>query len=495
MNRWKNLSLRGKLGVMSGMLMVPLTLIIVFLLLYANTIANAYEGIVQNIVEANEYNVVFKDEMDAVMYQMVARSLNKEEVEAELGMSNPDELIQNAKDSFQAIKSKSDSKEAKSRIRSILNLLSTLQDCVNDMNDTVKVSGHYDENMEHLDTDIRIITELIQERISEYIYYESLSMEETKERIDAWRGMVVQISCSVILIIIGITIASAIKISRSITQPIDDLCRAAELVGSGKFETRTHSIQGNELAILSSSFNSMTEQIGELVENIKEERDNSRNLELRLLQSQINPHFLYNTLDNIVWLAEDDRKEDVASIVTSLSQFFRTTLSGGRDIIRISEEMKHIEAYLEIQAFRYADRMTYEIIQEPFAENYGIIKMTLQPIVENALYHGIKNKRGKGCIQIGMQEWKDRILLWVADDGIGMTPEELDHIQHLIDGKEQAKENNEGFGMANVAERLRLNYGEDFGIQVQSQRGKGTRVEISIPKLKMERMENFQLSS
>ncbi|HAU99603.1 MAG TPA: hypothetical protein DCW47_00200, partial [Lachnospiraceae bacterium] len=291
----------------------------------------------------------------------------------------------------------------------------------------------------------------------------------------------------------------------SITRPIDELCRVTDEVASGNFEERADFRSGAELMQLGNSLNTMASQLGGLVDNIKREQINSRNLELRLLQAQINPHFLYNTLDNIVWLSEDDRKEEVASIVTSLSRFFRTTLSGGRDYVRIKDEISHVEAYLEIQQFRYRDIMDYEIDIPEKLMDYSIIKMTLQPIVENALYHGLKNKRGGGTIRIGLSERAAEVVesgddifhgiyrledgsfyqlvLTVWDDGMGMKEEELLRIRRIAEGLERPSLDNSGFGIANVAERLRLNYGANCGITYESEYGRGTKVEIFIPEI------------
>ena len=165
------------------------------------------------------------------------------------------------------------------------------------------------------------------------------------------------------------------------------------------------------------------------------------------------------------------------------STFFRTSLSGGRDIIRIGEEERHIRSYLEIQQFRYRDMLTYEIDITPECRDYMILKMTLQPIVENALYHGIKNKRGGGTITIRIRPEGKRILIVISDTGIGMTSEQLTALVRMIDGKGPSSTDNSHFGLSNVAERLRLNYGESAGMSFKSVYGEGTSVELSIPKI------------
>ncbi len=480
------LSLRNKLAMLSLMVIVPFTVMTGFLLYNLNRLGSSYDTIVQNITGANEYNITFKEEMDSVMYQMVARSLTKYDVETEIGMKNPDRMITDAENTFENLKHVSISPEAVSRLKSAIKLLITLRKRMNDIDSTVKVSGYYDENMSRLDTDIRIITDLIQDRITEYIYYETESMENIRLEMEHYRRLLTRITILMILVLLILVTSFSMIIMRSITRPVASLVEVTRRVGQGDFSVRADvPDKDNEMAILSDSFNSMVKRIDGLVENIKQEQINSRNLELKLLQAQINPHFLYNTLDNIVWLSEDGKKEEVASIVTALSQFFRTTLSGGRDFIRIREEISHIEAYLSIQQFRYRDILSYKIDIPEKYHNYLIIKMTLQPIVENALYHGIKYKRGMGCISIGVDEAQDNIKLIVEDDGIGMKQESLERLRKIASGEAKPQEDNTGFGMANVAERLRLNYGEDYGLTIDSVYGSGTKVEILIPKMEI----------
>lgn len=171
----------------------------------------------------------------------------------------------------------------------------------------------------------------------------------------------------------------------------------------------------DEIAVLADNFNDMTVEIGRLVERIKEEQANIRNMESKLLQAQINPHFLYNTLDTIVWLAESGRDEEVVKMTSYLSEFFRTTLSKGKDYITLEEEKRHVESYLQIQQFRYQDIMDYRIEMDEEIMDYTVPKLTLQPLVENALYHGIKKKRGGGTILIEGKLEGNKILLKVID--------------------------------------------------------------------------------
>ena len=469
---------------MGAIFLIPMIMITCFFLFTLNRFCKSYDDIVQNVTLANRYNTVFKPEMDAVMYQMVINDVNKEETQEKLNLESPDSMITGAKNTFLLLSAKSTSTSAKNQLVIIGKLLNTLQKNVNNVDANILNDGSYDENVEMLENNIYILTELIQENISQYIYHEAANMENISAEMENEKDRVIVMSAIIIGAIVIFAIVQSYLISVSITGPIKQLVHATEQVGKGNFDVLTYSDSGeeNEIIRLNTSFNKMTKRIAELVDNIRTEQENSKNLELKLLQSQINPHFLYNTLDNIVWLSEDDRKEDVAGLVTSLSQFFRTTLSGGKDYITIAAEVSHIDAYLQIQSFRYRDILSYDILVSDKFNKYKIIKMTLQPIVENALYHGIKNKRSGGKITIDAVDLGDNIKIIVSDNGIGMTEEQLRQCMDLIEGRIEPDEDNAGFGMANVAERLRLNYGNDYGIKVYSNYGEGTRVEVVIPK-------------
>lgn len=475
------MSLRMRLYLLSSILIIPFLALSVYLLFSINQISSSYDTIVRNITAVNEFNLVFKEDMDSVMYMMVAHSLSKYEVKNELGMTNPDEMIREAEEAFERLRASTISPDALEVVKGATKLLITLHKRVNDISSTVKATGSYDENMERLDMDIRVLTEMIQDRISQYIYHESQSMDNIRREIDHRTALLTQFSLAAAVILLVVCFLLSSLFSRSITKPITSLVATAAQLGQGNFSVRAAEEGSPEVQILGAGFNSMAERIGELVERNRQEQVNARNLELKLLQAQINPHFLYNTLDNIVWLAEDDRKEDVEGIASSLSTFFRTSLSGGRDEITIREEILHIRSYLEIQQFRYRDMLTYSIDADPACDEYRILKMTLQPVVENAIYHGIKNKRGGGHISITVSREGESLVIRIKDTGIGMTPEKLTGLVRTVDGMEPARKENESFGLSNVAERLRLNYGESAGMVFQSTYGEGTLVEIIIP--------------
>ena len=232
-----------------------------------------------------------------------------------------------------------------------------------------------------------------------------------------------------------------------------------------------------EVEHLSHSVQSMISTMRHLMEDVLRQEEEKRRSELDVLQSQINPHFLYNTLDTIVWLIEGGMTEDAVDMISSLSVFFRTSLSKGNDIIPLSEEERHTLSYLEIQQYRYRDILEFEIHIPEELGGIPVPKLSIQPLAENAIYHGIKNRRGKGKILIEGREEGDALVLTVSDNGQGMTPERLHEVQEAIRTGKRA-----GFGLAAVAERILLYYGPGYGMQISSEEGKGTIIEIRLGK-------------
>ena len=242
---------------------------------------------------------------------------------------------------------------------------------------------------------------------------------------------------------------------------------------------RSEVFEGLETSILSTSLNAMIDKINELLEQVTTEQTRLRKAEFELLQSQINPHFLYNTLDAIVWLAESGEKEKVVSTVSSLSNFFRASLNQGKDIVTLKEDIGHVRSYLEIQKIRYQDILDYEIDIDEEINECLIPKITIQPLVENALYHGIKNKRGKGKISIKGKKTDDGAKISISDDGLGITADRLRVVMNNINNRSDSEKTT--YGLYNVNERIRLNFGEKYGIKIESEYGMGTTVQILLP--------------
>jgi two-component system sensor histidine kinase YesM len=285
------------------------------------------------------------------------------------------------------------------------------------------------------------------------------------------------------VIVIVFIIVYVSHMTEAITSPLTKLTGRVEDITKGDFEKKEPiDAAEEEIQKLSVGFEDMVGQLNELIQENKRAERRKRHAELELLQAQINPHFLYNTLDTIIWLIEADKKQESVQMVSALSDFFRFCLSRGRDIISLQEEEKHVLSYLSIQKTRYQDRMDYEVHIPETLYDYAIPKLTLQPLVENSIYHGIKLQREEGIISVTAMDLGDKIELIVKDNGAGMSEERLEEMRKAIESGEKI-----GFGLRTVHERMQLLFGEEYGLTISSTEGVGTTITAVIPKQQDER--------
>lgn len=478
----RGVSLSNRLNILIVLCVIPLTSLLVYLLVLTYTLSSKYDNIVEQITKANTYNINFKEDVDYVMYIIVVNSARAEEL---VDTEEPQRMINEAREVFQNLYDEAENNSTKTKLDRILACLDTLETHVEEIEKDALIPGMYETNMDRLELDVRVLTELIQEQIQEYIYEQSQNLEGLRQGVHREVQRVIFIMSLLLGLILVSVIFFARRITRNIAEPISELCDVTATAGEGDFEIRTRGDNSIvEIQKLNTSVNQMIKKIGQLVDDIRVEEINLRAAELRLLQEQINPHFLYNTLDNIIWLAESGEDEEVVKMVSSLSSFFRTTLSKGRDYITVAEEREHIESYLSIQKFRYRDILSYDIDFDDEILDNSILKLTLQPIVENALYHGIKNKRGMGHIQIDGRTAGDNIEFIVSDNGIGMKEEEVEHLRNVISGLVSDDRSGGGFGLFNVNQRLELNYGREYGLNIESTYNVGTTITVKIPAVK-----------
>jgi two-component system sensor histidine kinase YesM len=374
------------------------------------------------------------------------------------------------------------SKESRTRLDVTLRTMKTLKHYVDVIGEQIQQKKKVADNEKVLE-EIRSVSSLVEEDIQEFILYEVKSIESVKQDIqrsvDRWIITNIIVLCLVLLFSIG----AAWFISGSISNPIRELIKMTASIAEGNLNVRVENKNIDEIAGLGISFNTMAGKVKELIDNSIKEQEIIKKSELKTLQAQINPHFLYNTLDTIVWMAEANKSEQVIEIVRALSSFFRITLSKGRDWISIKDEVEHVRSYLIIQKIRYRDILDFKIEVDEDILNYKILKLTLQPVVENALYHGIKNRRSGGTILIKGSKSDDGYLVFeIIDNGIGMTEEILLQLQSELDNdsiEPTIKES--GFGLSNVHKRIKLYYGKQYGICLKSEYNKGTNISLCFP--------------
>ena len=483
----KNISLGKRLGMVVISSLLPLTILVGYLLYTQHMVIREFDRVASSVNYASKYVKEFKERMDYSIYY--ALIWGKEIGELREGIYSVDGLelvdpyeyineMRDACDEMTELATVNSNRYLPERIE---NTLKFLEKIVREIDANIEETGHYDEN-EMLLEDVRSMTSLIQENIQSYINDENASFTQMKEQMLERSNLTFRTSIGIVIAVAVLTLLLSLFTWRSLVDPIRKLCEASKKVAKGDFTVRSNVESKDEIAVLADNFNDMTMQIGQLVDRIKEEQLNIRNMESKLLQAQINPHFLYNTLDTIVWLAEAKQNEEVVKMTRYLSEFFRTTLSKGEDFITLEEERRHVESYLQIQQFRYQDIMSYDINMESDILDYTVPKLTLQPLVENALYHGIKNKRGGGKINIEGKRENNELILMVLDDGKGMTEEELDNLRRDIAGC--GNKEKKGFGLANVNQRIHAYYGKEYGIFFESKEDIGTKAIVIIPAKK-----------
>jgi two-component system sensor histidine kinase YesM len=288
------------------------------------------------------------------------------------------------------------------------------------------------------------------------------------------------IEIALLAVSLTFAIVSEQWLSRSIRGPIDRLKRLAGRIAAGELKERADPPDVDELKELTQSLNTMAEKLEHLIQENTREQENLKKSELRALQAQITPHFLYNTLDAIVWLAESKRTAEVVQITGALSSFFRISLSGGKDWITLRQEKEHLLGYLTILRVRYRDILKYEIDIDERLEDCQILKLLIQPLVENALYHGIKNKRGGGLVRVSIQAEGDLLRVEVRDNGAGMDAQRLGQVRQSLHTPTPAAPDS-GYGLSSVDQRIKLYYNQPEGVSLDSAPGEGTTVRFAVP--------------
>lgn len=294
----------------------------------------------------------------------------------------------------------------------------------------------------------------------------------------------IYVMTAIVLVAIAMILSSFI--ARSITLPIQKLRDSMKKVQEGDFKAADVVIPSqNEIGSLTTSFNAMTHRIEELMEENVKEQEQKRKIELKALQSQINPHFLYNTLDSIIWMAEGKKYEDVVLMTASLARLLRQSISNEDETVLIGQEIQYVKSYLTIQKMRYKDKLEFEINVDPFINSVHIVKLVLQPIVENAIYHGLKYKESKGLLTVTGYQKNQNAVIEITDDGVGMDEETLNHIFE----KHKVNYRSNGVGVYNVQKRLCMYYGKEYGLHYESEPGHGTTVTVTIPMEQEEQHE------
>ena len=295
--------------------------------------------------------------------------------------------------------------------------------------------------------------------------------------------MMMQILMGELLVLLVISIGLAVFLSGRITRPMKKIEIAMKKIGSGDMDIEVQDEDEDEMGRLAVTLNTMAASIKKLMRQIQEDEEQKRYLELKAMQYQINPHFLYNTLDSVAMSAR--KNQDLASenMILALSDFFRISLSHGVEYVKIKTEIQYVETYLKIQSMRFPEQIEWKCTVDPGLENVMILKCIVQPLVENSLYHGFRDVDRHGMIRICVSSENGQLRIKVADDGAGIAPEKLRRLREEIHTKYDTEKDiyEGGFGLQNVQQRLEIVYGEKAGLEIESEWDEGTSITIMIP--------------
>ena len=471
-----NLSIRAKILLSLCIVIVLMGATNVLLMLQVLNVSRQYDAIITNIATANSISGI-KTDIDAEMWKIVAGTIGFTE-------GKQYQIINDANSKLRWMEENTDSPRARIKLEVILRTMQTLTQNVNHMGERIRQGSTATENEVTLEN-IRFVSSVVEEVVQDYMLFE---VQRTESQYQEMREGLSRWVVSYVLLTFGAIVFAIIAtwgISRSIYLPIKKLHDVTTTITKNDLQALVTRDNVDEITELGMSFNIMIGKIRELLDAKVREQENLKKAELRALQAQINPHFLYNTLDTIIWMAESKKTDEVVQIVSALSNFFRISLSKGKDWIAIREEIERTRSYLTIQKMRYRDIMDYQIEVDDAVANYTILKLILQPLVENALYHGLKNQRRRGAITIrAKQKNEDEVLLQVEDDGVGIPPEKLARITAMMNDNSDEIRFERGFGLDNVNKRIKLYYGKQYGLSINSEYQTGTCVTLVIPAQK-----------
>ena len=357
--------------------------------------------------------------------------------------------------------------------------MNTLQGYIDRMGEQIAAGALVADN-ETLLEEVRSVASLVGDMLEKYVTVEIGATMDTSQRLQQQLMLIMWLMILLVALTFLFAILAQKSLSRVIRTPIARLEGFAGAIAEGDLLARVDKPEVTELHGLTESLNVMAGKLQRLMDENRREQENLKRSELRTLQAQIAPHFLYNTLDAIVWLAEARRTDEVIHITRALSDFFRISLSEGRDWIPLSDEIKHLQGYLTIQKIRYRDILDYEIDIPQELSSVQILKLLLQPLVENAIYHGIKHRRGRGMVRVCAREQDGWMTLSVTDNGAGMTPARLLQVLESLKRDAPAEQEQGCYGLFNVNKRIQLYYNQPEGVLIQSGMN-GTTVSLRVP--------------
>lgn len=473
--------LRRSVGTIALLLTVPAVIGLVMMILYSSRT----QAMIRRMDSAAEMKPALENTIAENLFSVAAGRCSFRE-------SGVEELIGNTDSTLDELLAETEG-SGHLQLTIARRTMNTLEQYVLKVRDGME-AGRPIQEIESIVDEVRNVGRLVADMLDAFTTEEIKNASGASARL---RGILIAAAAAeVLLLLIALlrTGRETRRLTESIHTAIYSLEETVRRIAEGNFGDRVHGMNVTELKELGEQINQMADRLEMLIDQVRQKQDNLSKAELRTLQAQISPHFLYNTLDTIVWQAESGKGDEVVRLTRSLSDFFRISLSAGADWIPVTQELKHVSAYLSIQKTRYRDILDYEVEMPDGLEEIYMLKLLLQPLVENALYHGIKNKRGGGKITIRVSRQNRIMTFTVADTGKGMTPEQLRQVEEMLREETPTTQaalesGHTGFGLRNVDTRIRLYYRKQTGLNFQSG-PEGTEVSFTIPIRTREEIDN-----
>lgn len=454
----------------------------IYSVVVSNIHSRQYNDIITNVSLANLINSIAKKEIPDELWNIVSgrKSFNE-------GMQY--EMLEEIKDGLSRIEQTTSDKRSRQKLEVASRARLTLYRNVSRLGVNIASGGSVASSEVALD-EIRSISALFSDIMQEFIVMEIESAYKTNISISNSSIVLGLIQVGIILFAVILSLRGGLALSDSVRRPISEMEILSTKIAHGDFDSRVNIPGVLELDNLADNLNSMAQKIDALIKQNVEEQKNLRKAEMKALQAQITPHFLYNTFDTIIWLAEEEQTEDVIKVTHAFSEFLRISLSRGHEWITVGQELDHVRNYLTIQKIRYADILNYEIEADPALNDFKMLKLSLQPLVENAIYHGIKNKRGRGHLKVSANfsdASKKFMTFTVQDDGAGFSQERLEQVRHELSLNScETEKLSSVYGLYNVNQRLVLYYNDGAeplsdGIQIESTGGFGAKISFTVP--------------
>lgn len=474
----KNKSLRRTLLITYISLLFITLIPSIYSIVVSQIHTKRYSQIISNVSTANRISLIAKDDIPAELWNIICGK-------KEIADGSQNKLLDNISSGLSLMLLTINNEESRGKLEVANRAYITLRRNVDMLISQIKGGSLVTQNEATLD-EIRTITSLFSDIMQDFIVTEIEAANQTNQSLRNTSIILTTIQIIITILAIIISINSFITVSAAIQKPISDMEKLSTKVSNGDLTARIDIPHVNELNTLAENLNTMAGQIDLLIQKNMEEQKNFQKAEMKALQAQITPHFLYNTFDTIVWLAEEEHTEEVVRITKAFSDFLRISLSRGHEWITISQELEHIKNYLTIQKIRYADILNYSIDADEALMDVKMIKLVLQPLIENAIYHGIKNKRGRGKLKVSAHFTNDSrtfVCFTVEDNGAGFTEERLGQVRNeLRTGAQDSEKLSSVYGLYNVNKKLKLYYGENTdGLLIESEAGKGSKISFTIP--------------